>query len=175
MSSVNKAFSTHYIGDANKQSRRYTDECVPEVLALKISGLVNLYSGLDIVRMVAHRKCPVLDGAKVYFAVGIRFRLVCFRATAVSMETDNHWQQLEMIALVKEIYSHQLALAISVMDKSKKKADAKKSIEDWIGLNKSTVSATEQLLNELWTTDANDLSMIVFASRQTKTMTENNS
>ena len=80
-----------------------------------------------------------------------------------------------MAALVKEIYSHQLTLASSVMDKSKKEADVKKSIEDWIGINKSTVSATEQLLNELWTTDVNYLSMITVASRQTKTMTKNNS
>ena len=175
MSSVNKALSTHYIGDANKQSRRYTDECVPEVLALKISGLVNLYYGLDIVRMATHRKCQVLDGAKVYFTVGTRFRLGRLRATTDSMGTRNHWQQLAMAALVKEIYSHQLALASSVMDKSKKEADVKKSIEDWIGINKSTVSATEQLLNELWTTDVNYLSMITVASRQTKTMTKNNS
>ena len=72
------------------------------------------------------------------------------------MGTDNHWQQLAIVTLVKEIYSHQLTLASSVMDKSKKEADVKKSIEDWIGINKSTVSATEQLLNELLSTDVND-------------------
>jgi glutamate dehydrogenase len=125
--------------------------------------------------MAARRKCHVLDEAKVYFAVGTRLRLVRLRAITDSMGTDNHWQQLAMAALVKEIYSHQLALASSVMDKSKKEADVKKSIEDWIGINKSTVSATEQLLNELWTTVVNYLSMITVASRQTKTMTKNNS
>ncbi len=171
-SGINKALPPHYVSDAKKRAGPYIDKGVPEALALKIAGLVNLYSGLDVVRLAARRKCPVLDGARIYFAVGTRFKLGRLRAATDSMGTDSHWQQLAIAALVEEIYAHQLALTNLVMDSSSLKLDAKKAVDAWITKHHYAVGPTEQLLSELWATDVNDLSMIAVASRQIKTMTE---
>ncbi|NQV99368.1 MAG: NAD-glutamate dehydrogenase [Rhodospirillales bacterium] len=88
---ISKAIPPHYLSDARKRAQPYIDKGVPEVLALKIAGLVNLYSGLDVVRLATRRKCPVLDGARIYFAVGTRFKLGRLRAATDSMGTENHW------------------------------------------------------------------------------------
>lgn len=171
-SGINKALPSHYVTDAKKRAQRYIEKGVPEALALKIAGLVNLYSGLDVVRLAARRKCQVLEGARIYFAVGTRFKLGRLRAATDLMGTDSHWQQLAIAALVEEIYAHQLALTNLVMDAGKTKLEAKKAVEAWIDQHHDAVGPTEQLLSELWATDVNDLSMIAVASRQIKTMTE---
>jgi glutamate dehydrogenase len=162
----------HYVSDARKRAKPYIDDGVPEGLALKIAGLVNLYSGCDIVRLAAMRKLPVLDVAGTYFAVGTRFKLGRLRAATDLMDSENHWAQLAIAALVEEIYAHQLALANLVLDHSGSKIDAKQGVENWISAHAGSVAPTEQLLSELWSTEVNDLSMIAVASRQIRTMTE---
>ena len=50
--------------------------------------------------------------------------------------------------------------------------EATKAVEGWIAAHPALVDPTEQLLNELWATEVNDLSMIAVASRQFRTMTQ---
>ncbi len=167
---VNKALPAHYVSDAKKRAKPYVEKGVPEALALRVSGLVNLYSGFDIVRLATRRKVDVIDAARFYFAVGTRFRLGRLRAAAEFMDSQSHWQQLAVAAMVEEIYSHQLALSNKVLDFAGVKADAKAAVEGWIDKNRALVEPTEQLLTELWATEVNDVSMIAVASRQVRTM-----
>ena len=169
---VNKALPTHYVRDARTRAQPYMDKGVPEAVALRVAGLVNLYSGCDIVRLAARRKMSVLDVARVYFAVGTRFKLGRLRAAADHMEAESHWQQLAVAALIEEVYSHQLSLAGQVLDVSGGKVDPHRAIDTWIDKNRLIVEPTEQLLTELWATEVNDLSMVAVASRQIRTMTE---
>jgi len=167
---VTKALPAHYASDAKKRAKPYTEKGVPEALALRVSGLVNLYSGFDIVRLSKRRNVDVIDAARFYFAVGTRFRLGRLRAAAEFMDSQSHWQQLAVAALVEEIYSHQLALSNKVLDFAGVKADAKTAVEGWIEKNRELVEPTEQLLTELWATEVNDVSMVAVASRQVRTM-----
>ena len=167
---ISKALPAHYSSDAKKRAQPYLDKGVPESLALRVAGLVNLYSGFDIVRLARRRKVEVIDAARFYFAVGTRFRLGRLRAAAEFMDSTTHWQELAVAALVEEIYSHQLALANKVLDFAGVRSDAKIAVDGWIEKNQDLVSPTEQLLTELWATEVNDLSMIAVASRQVRTM-----
>jgi glutamate dehydrogenase len=168
---INKALPSHYVTDAEMRARAYIDQGVPAALAAKIVGLVNLYSACDVVRLADNRKSGVIDVGRVYYLVGSRFRLGRLRAAAEKMESDSHWQQLAIAALIEEIYSHQLALTRRVIDHAGEK-DAGKAVQSWIDANPDLVGPTEQLLNELWATEVNDLSMIAVASRQFRAMTE---
>ena len=158
--------------DVRTRAQPYLDQGVPEALALQVAGLVNLYSGCDLIRLAFRRKLDVLDAARMYFAIGTRFKLGRLRAAAEYMEAESHWQQLAVAALVEEVYSHQLALAGQVLDLSGGKLEPSKAIDTWIDKNRLTVEPTEQLLTELWATEVNDLSMVAVASRQIRTMTE---
>jgi len=167
---INKAIPPHYVDDVHKRAKPYLDHRVPESLAIRIASLVNLYSGCDIVRLAARRKRSVLDVAETYFAVGTRFKMGRLRAAADTMDSDSHWQQLAVAALVEEIYAHQLTLSNMVLDFAGPKINGHNAIEAWIASHHAAVEPTDQLLTELWATEVNDLSMIAVASRQIHTM-----
>ena len=112
----------------------------------------------------------VLNVAKGYFAIGTRFKMGRLRAAAEGLDSDSHWQQLAIAALVEEVYSHQLHLTEKVLDTAKKGTSSTQAVEDWIGENPSLVGPTEQMLSELWNVEVNDLAMIAVASRQLRTM-----
>jgi glutamate dehydrogenase len=169
---VTQALPAHYARDAESRARVYEDKGVPHALAMKIVGLVNLYSACDVVRLAERRKAGVIDVARVYYMVGSRFRLGRLRAAAERMDSESHWQQLAIAALIEEIYAHQLALTNRVIDHAGVKGDATKAVEGWIAAHPALVDPTEQLLNELWATEVNDLSMIAVASRQFRAMTQ---
>jgi glutamate dehydrogenase len=165
----------HYQHDVIKRGRPYVEAGVPKGLANRIAGLVNMFSGCDIIRLASARKIPVADAARLYFAIGTRFHLGSLRAASDRLETQSHWQKLAVAALIEEIYSHQLALASQVMDSAgrrKKDFDIDRVITGWIDKNQVSVKRTEQLIAELSATEINDLAMIAVASRQLRTLAE---
>ena len=147
-----------------------------DVTSLRVTFRGARVGGLDtadIVGLANRRKMDVREVAKIYFAVGTRFRLGRLRAAASNLESDDHWQQLAVAALVEEVYAHQLALASNALDHlSKGKKDTDKAITAWVTRNQAAVDQTEVLLNELWTTEVNDLSMVAVASRQLRALAD---
>lgn len=162
----------HYVDDMKHRAQPYVDHAAPESLAHRVANLVNLYSGCDIVRLATRRKMDVLKVAQAYFAIGTRFRMGRLRAAASRLDSESHWQQLAVAALVEEIYSHQLALAEKVLDSAKKNADPLAAVDGWIAANPASVEPTEQMLSELWNVEVDDLSMIAVASRQLRAMVD---
>ena len=169
---LSSTLPSHYVEDLKSRAQPYIDHGVPEVLALRVSNLVNLYSGCDVVRLATRRKMDVLNVAKCYFAIGTRFRMGRLRAAAEHMEADSHWQQLAVAALVEEIYSHQLHLAERVLDSARKGGQPTHAVDEWIAANPALVAPTDLMLTELWNVDVDDLSMIAVASRQLRTMVD---
>jgi glutamate dehydrogenase len=165
-----------YWADLKERAAVFEAEGVPKDLAVRVAAQVNLFSGLDIVRLAAPRKMDVVATAQVYFSVGGWFRLGKLRSAAERLESDTHWQKLAVAALIEEIYSHQAALAAQVLDGAAKKVtDPDDEIRKWEARNELAVSRTKQILSELWTGEVNDLSMIAVASRQLRTLAAPNS
>ncbi|MBC8269450.1 MAG: NAD-glutamate dehydrogenase [Rhodospirillaceae bacterium] len=165
----------HYQKDIINRGKPYVEAGVPKALAKRVAGLVNMFSGCDIIRLASSRNVSVSDAAQIYFAIGTRFHLGSLRAAADKLETRSHWQKLAVAALIEEIYSHQLALASQVMDASKRRKknfDTAEIISDWASKTRIAVERTEQLIAELSATEINDLSMIAVASRQLRTLAE---
>jgi glutamate dehydrogenase len=170
--SLDKVLPSHYLDDLRTRGKPYLDQGVPEDLALRIAGLVNLFSGCDIVRLAGRRKLPVPQVAKLYFAVGTRFKLGRLRAASGGLESETHWQKLAVAALIEDIYGHQLALTNQVLDFSDGATAPEKAIDAWIDKNHAAVERTEQLLAELRSTAATDISMVAVASRQLRTLAD---
>jgi glutamate dehydrogenase len=165
----------HYQKDIIKRSKPYVKAGVPKALAKQIAGLVNMFSGCDIIGLASSQKVSISDAARIYFAVGSRFHLGSLRAAADRLETKSHWQKLAVSALIEEIYDHQLALAVQVMSASKqrkKNFNTNEIISAWANKTRMAVKRTEQLIAELSATEINDLSMIAVASRQLRTLAE---
>jgi len=169
---IEQTMPTHYQKDTQNRAKSYIDGGVPRSLALKISGLVNLYFACDIVELSIHQKINALYTAKVYFEIESYFKLGHLRAAASALETENHWTKLAVSSSIEELYSHQLNLTNLVLNKTNTKLTAQKNIEEWIRKNNKLVEPTKNLLKELWATEINDLSMIAVASRQIKLTTQ---
>ena len=169
---LDQTLPAHYLDDVRMRAKPYMDKGVPKNLALLIAGLVNLYSSGDIVRLATHHKRPVADVARLYFAIGTRFRMGSLRFASGKLDSESHWQKLAVDALVEEIYGHQLALASQVLACTGRTPDEQKAINAWIGKNRDSVRQAEQFLDELWSGDVNDLSMIAVASRKFRVLTD---
>lgn len=169
---LSSTLPSHYVKDVRKRAAPYLEQGVPEALALRVSNLVNLYSGCDIVHLSIKRKLDVLKVAQGYYAIGTRFKMGRLRAAAELLDSDSHWQQLAIAALVEEIYSHQLALTETVLEKTAKGMSPADAVQKWISKNEALVAPTEQMMGELWNAEVDDLSMIAVASRQLRTMVD---
>lgn len=169
---LNKTLPKHYREDVKRRAVFYIEQRVPEKLAIKVAGLVNLFSGCDIVRLAGRRRLAVTDVARLYFAVGARFRLGRLRAAADKLATETHWQNMAVAALVEEIYGHQRALTSQILDFSGNVTDPEKAIGMWAAGHGAAIAQAEQLLTELWATEVNDISMIAVAGRQLRTLAE---
>jgi len=156
----------HYADDLRERAKPYQEKGVPEDVALRISGLINLASGCDIVRLAGTLKLAVPEVSQLYFAVGTRFHLGRLRAAAEALEATNHWQKLAVAALIEEIFGHQIALTANVHAMNSNGAGAEEAIAAWSAANQAPIERTDTLLSELAPGDINDLSMIAVASRQ---------
>ena len=168
---LDQTLPAHYLDDVKKRAKPYIDEGVPRDLALLNAGLVNLYSSGDIVRLASRHKRPVADVARLYFAIGTRFRMGRLRAASSMLNSESHWQKLAVAALIEENYGHQLALASQVLAAGRT-PDEQKAIDSWIKKNRDPVGQADAFLEELWSVDVNDLSMIAVASRKYRVLTD---
>jgi glutamate dehydrogenase len=162
----------HYLDDMQERARTFVDKGVPEPLALRVTGLVNLISGCDVVRLAQTRNRPVAEVARLYFAMGARFRLGNLRASAEALPASTHWQRLATAGMIEEIYAHQIGLTAQVLDCAPEPASTGKALKAWIDRNKVLIDRTEALLSEIWGTDLNDFSQIAVASRQLRALVE---
>ncbi|MEQ8667320.1 MAG: NAD-glutamate dehydrogenase [Rhodospirillales bacterium] len=167
---VMKIIPERYRSDLDRRAAPYEDAGVPRATATRVAGLVNMVPGCDIVRIAEAAKSPVAAVAKAHFGVGSHFRLGRLRAAAEKLGADGHWRQLAVDALIEEIYGHQSALTARVMTMPGARSDSDKAFDQWLKANDEVVSRASAILDELWTTDMDDLSMIAVASRQLRSL-----
>jgi len=167
---IDMVIPPHYMDDLRSRARSLVEAGVPQTLAIRVMGLVNMAAGCDISRLATERIVPVIQVAKCYFAVGARFRLGRLRGAAEALGGESYWQQLAVDALIEEIFSHQLNITAQVLQSAKANMSPQQAVEAWIASNGNTVGRAETVLNELWATEMNDLSMIAVASRQLRSL-----
>ena len=80
-------------------------------------------------------------------------------------------QQQEGQMLLEAVPRHTLPIALDAAGRQYDTLEFSNLVQGWIDANPALVGPTEQLLNELWATEVNDLSMIAVASRQFRAMT----
>jgi glutamate dehydrogenase len=110
--------------------------------------------------------------AKLYYAVGSRFKLGRLRAAGEVLASEGHWQRLAVAALGEELYVHQYRLTENVLQMSKTPTDPASAIDRWSESFQGPLDRAEQLLAELWAGDISDVSMIAVASRALKSLAD---
>jgi glutamate dehydrogenase len=167
---IDGVIPVYYQNDLAKRAKVYMDSGVPKALALRISGLVNLNAGCDVVRLASARKLSVSAIARVYFVVGAQFKFGRLRYIAEGLGAEGYWQQLAADALIEESFKQQLNVVSQVIDVGSPKTTAQQDVDTWISKNAEVVNRAEILLSELWDNDVHDVAMIAVASRQLRTL-----
>ncbi|SMH48146.1 NAD-glutamate dehydrogenase [Azospirillum agricola] len=140
-----------------------TGQGVPEDLARRIAALPVLAAAPDLVRIAERAGRDVSAVASVYFGLGRRFGLEWLRDRASGSKFDNHWQRQAIAAIVDDLFAHQSALTVRVLESE---AGEEAAVESWIARRRPVVERVEQLLAELRAQPAIDLAMLAVANRQ---------
>lgn len=170
--SLSRILPRHHLANLGAHAQTLVEKGAPRILAMRVAGLLNMISGLDIVRLAQKHRGKVIDIARLYFAIGARFQLGRLRAAAESIEPENHWQQLAAAALIEDLFASQGALASRILGVAKPDGDASKAIDLWFRDHTDAVESTEVLLSEILEVEAVDFSMLAVASRRVQALTE---
>ena len=133
------------------------------------ADLVTLLSACDLVRVANAHGYDVEAVARIYFDLGARFGMHWLRRAARGLEPENTWQEQAIGAIVDDVFGHQLALTLKVLE-GENGADGDGAIEDWYRRRTATAQQTEAMLGELRDTEAVDLSMLTVMSHQLRTL-----
>jgi len=136
----------------------------PRALAQQVSSLRTLAAGPDILRTARREKQAVTDVARVYFALGARLGFDWLRDSATKLKPETHWQRLAIQAIYDDSHAQQRSLAAAVVK-------AGDGVEAWLGHNAVAVARADQLVADLRTVGAIDLSMLTVANRHLATLT----
>lgn len=147
------------------RSQDYAGQGAPETLAARVGGLIVLASAADIVRLAQHNDKPVDQVGQLYFQVGNRFGLGWLRAHAQKLVSGGHWQKLAVNAATEDLHAHQRAITHSVL------ADDH-PLSTWITNHDAEIARADSLMAELRAAPQLDLSMLVVANRQLKTLAD---
>ncbi len=170
--SLSRILPRHYLVDLQARAQTLVEKGAPRILAMRVAGLLNMISGLDIVRLAQKHRGKVVDIARLYFAIGARFQLGRLRAAAERIEPENHWQQLAAAALIEDLFASQGALASRILGVARSDGDAARAIDLWFKNRAEAVESTEVLLSEILELEAIDFSMLAVASRRVQALTE---
>ena len=156
----------HYRADLRARADVYGEAGVPQALALRMAGMVNLASGCEIVRLAGTHAASVLAVAELYFAVGAHFHIGRLRAAAETLEAETHWRQMAVAALIDDLFANQGALTSQILEAARPGAAAPAAIALWAARRGAAVERTLALLSEVWSADSIDFSMLSVASRR---------
>ena len=148
----------------------YADQGVPPDLARRMAALPVLAAAPDLVSIARRTRRDVAAVAAVYFILGRRFGLEWLRDKAASAKVDNHWQKQAVAALVDDLFAHQTALTVRVLEAAER-LPSEAPVDGWIAQHRPVVERVEQLLSELRTQPNVDLAMLAVANRQLRGLT----
>jgi glutamate dehydrogenase len=87
----------------------------PEDLAREVVGLHPLTSATDVIDLAARTGRPLEAAARLYHAVGDRFRFDRMRAGAREVSSVEHWDRLAVRRLVEDLYVDQQSIAEAIL------------------------------------------------------------
>ncbi|NYZ16701.1 NAD-glutamate dehydrogenase [Azospirillum sp. RWY-5-1] len=158
--------------EANRLATRCRTQAelgVPEEAARRIAALPVLAAAPDLVSIATRTGRSVAQVAAVYFLLGRRFGLEWLRDKAALVKTDNHWQKQAVGAIIDDLFAHQTQLTVRVLEGAG--GSGPTPVEDWSAERRPVVERVEQLLSELRTQPAIELSMLAVANRQLRGLT----
>ena len=108
----------------------------------------------------------VIPVAKIYFSVGARFGMDWLRLAARRLTVDDHWDKLALAALLDDLYDHQYALTLKVLDTAGRATMAEGVVEAWIDARAHLARRVRQIVDDVRAAGAPDLAKLSVVNRQ---------
>lgn len=150
---------------------------LPAALARKVARLSLMGSVCDIIRTASAHKADLALAARIYFAVGTRFRFDWLRQQAHFIHGEDRWKASALDGIISELYVSQIGLAARILEDTGKSCGKQDKCSDII--NQWTCSARPQLakrcdtlLETMQRAGTVDLSMLVIAEQSLRALYE---
>ena len=144
----------------------------PAALAFRIASLDVIASACDIIRIAAGVKRSAESVARVYFAIGSRLGFDWLRARTKALSAENAWQRMAVTAVIDDLYAQQTDLTAKLARERSRAGSADAVIEGWLTGNRHApaIHRIEMLLSELKSAKSVDLSMVLVANREIRSL-----
>ncbi|MCA1907018.1 MAG: NAD-glutamate dehydrogenase [Magnetospirillum sp.] len=153
------------------RAQDYATQGAPAALADKVGRLIVLASAADIVQLSEIHDLNVADVGRLYFLIGHRFGLGWLRSAAQRLVGGSHWQKLAIHAATEDLHAHQRAFTHAVLHLSPG-LPAEPALAAWSDLHVAEITRADTLIAELRAASGLDLSMLVVANRQLKSLAD---
>lgn len=163
--------SEAYRSELEATQARYTGVGVPPELAMRIAGLEELYSALDLVEVAEECGCQVTEVAHVYFRLGGALELHWLGRQVSVLPAGNRWETLSRSALRADVSSQARALAADAMRSfSGEDHDPDARVAAWLAAHEVMVARYRQLLADVQAASATDAAMLSVLLRELRSM-----
>ncbi|MDT0594220.1 NAD-glutamate dehydrogenase [Glaciecola petra] len=139
---------------------------VPEVQAIKIACMSNLFSSLDLAQVAELEKRPVEIVARLYFQLGNKFELHWFLQQINHQTVANHWQALARASYREELDWQQRAITTVLLNSAPKSKDADAILASWIEDNQAKLSRWHHMMTEFKTSENHEFAKFSVALRE---------
>jgi len=153
------------------RAQDYVAQGAPSGLADKVGRMIVLASAADIVQLSDIHGKDMADVGRLYFLTGHRFGLGWLRSAAQRLVGGSHWQKLAINAATEDLHAHQRAFTHSILRLSPG-LPAEPALAAWSDTHVADIARADALIAELRAAPGLDLSMLVVANRQLKSLAD---
>ncbi|MDQ3854866.1 MAG: NAD-glutamate dehydrogenase, partial [Chloroflexota bacterium] len=153
-----------------RATEQLADADVPPELAKRTAILGPMFSALDIVDVAGATGQSLEAVAAVYFTLGDRLKLHWLRGHIEALPRDNRWRTLARAALRDDLYSQQAALTAEILRSVPEELPALERINAWVDTKPGPVERVLQVLGDINSSGAFDLSTLSVALREIRNL-----
>ena len=144
----------------------YEEQGVDAEMAQLVAGTHYSYRVLGIVEAAARAGAPLMEVAKVYFAIGEELQLDWFAAQILAAKVDTEWQGLARDSYLEDLEWQQRTLAIGVLHHMAEDGNLLHAMQRWESQEAKLLERWRHMLSELQAASAPDFAMLAVANRE---------
>ena len=153
-----------------RRAAEYSDQGVPDDLALITSAHLDAFSLLDIVELANSTGEQADDVGFVYFALSDRFEVDKMLNRITDLPRDERWHALARMALRYDLYGALAGLTSNVLTLTPEGGSPEERITDWENANAEGLGRARTTLHEIASSDHFDLATLSVALRVVRTL-----
>jgi glutamate dehydrogenase len=153
-----------------RRAADYSEQGVPEELALVTAAHLDAFSLLDIVELANASGEQADDVGFLYFALSDRFEVDKMLNRITALPRDERWHALARMALRYDLYGALAGLTANVLALTPQGGSPEERITDWENANAEGLGRARTTLHQIATSENFDLATLSVALRVIRTL-----